>query len=332
MRDSAPESTPSRTLQQLEQSRKLLQRLIRVARLIEGLKHSLENMLAQDSATAVEAPGLARLIDGLEKTMPDYSEDEVIQRLALLDDRLRLLFGRLAPFIEKMQGADTSEPELPHGDALEDVAELKRLARTALAMRGLLARRGAVVPEFRLPLDRDLLQAQLQTVTHEAQSARQQVIRQVQEVDGEIRQLLEHGELPESMQELLQQMLTGLQDNLAHLDAGQSVGELPLPIEEISFTEPGQTAGASSSAQTPSTPTPSANVESRAESGIEKDVEPDVELAPSPPHSVEVEVQAVAEDKALGRPGLFRAIRLWVTSPWHVSWREIRSGQYRASR
>ncbi|MDC0663660.1 hypothetical protein [Marinobacter sp. SS21] len=326
MSDSAPESTPTRTLQQLEQSRKILQRLIRVAGLIEGLKHSLENMLAQDSAAAGEAPGLARLIDGLEKTMREYSDDEVTQRLDRLDERLRVLFGRLAPFIAQVQVDDTPELDLPPSDALQDVGELKRSARTALTMRGLLARRGAAVPEFRLPLNRNLLQSQLQTITHEARSARQQVIQQVQEVDGEIRQMLEHGHLPEAMQELLQQMLEGLQNNLAHLDAGQSVSELPLPIEEVSFAEPQQIVTPSPSSLSASPQSPS--VQSSSASPSSPSVDPELPV----PQRAESELQEPAEEEPLARPGLFRSICLWVKSPWHVSWREIRSGQYRALR
>ncbi|MDX1755413.1 MAG: hypothetical protein R3175_05065 [Marinobacter sp.] len=311
MSDSGMESTPTptHTLQHLEQSRQILQRLIRVARLIEGLKHSLEHMLAQDSVTTGEDPQMARLIEGLGDKILSLSDGDVTLRLERLDQRLRTLFNKLSPLIDQIQVADTPVSELPLSEAVQDIGDLKRSARTALAMRGLLARRGVAVPDFRLPLDRNRLQQQLQSVTHEERSARRQVIEHVLDVDGEIRRLLKHGNLPEAMRDLLQRMLDGLQENLDHLEAGQSVGELPLPIEDVSFIEPQRSEAAKPSALSPAD-----------SGGDERDAQP---REPS-------QDPARGTTEAPPPPGLFRSIRLWILSPWNVSWRDIRSGRYRA--
>ncbi|MDX1456577.1 MAG: hypothetical protein R3276_03255 [Marinobacter sp.] len=313
MSDSEIEITPTRTLEQLEQSRQILQRLIRVARLIESLKHSLEHMLAQDSVTAEEDPQMARLIEGLGQKILHLSDDEVALRLEKLDQQLRTLFNKLAPLIDEVQAAQTPVSELPLSEAVQDIGDLKRSARTALAMRGLLAQRGAEVPDFRLPLDRNQLQQKLETITDEEQSARRQVVDHVLELDGEIRHLLNHGNLPDSMKDLLKQMLDGLQENLDHLEAGQSVSDLPLPVEAVAFLEPKQSAA-------PVQPAAIANADAGAEQPAARHTSAPAAEPTEPP----------GQEGSQTRPGLFRSIRLWIQSPWNVRWRDIRSGRYRA--
>lgn len=300
--------TPTRALQQLEQRRHILERLVAAARTIEALKHSMAHMLAQGDGPSSQTPHLSRFIEALGQKVRNLSDAEVQLRLNKLDRRQRELLAQLQPLIEQIQTADTALEELPLASAEETIGTFRRLAQTGLALRGLLARRGLKVPELRLPFDQEQLQRQLQAINGEEQKARRSVIRQVREIGGEIRQLLDRQDLPPHMHKLLEEMLQGLQANLAHLKAGKSVLDLPLDIEATAFIEPAPGAvEAKEHAAWDAEPTPAGATTRAGPAGASR----------------------IQEAQPPGKPpSLPRAVWLWVCSPWDVSWRDIREGRY----
>lgn len=296
-------ATTTQTLEQLEQRRQLLQQLIGVTAVIENLKLSLAQMLGNGIANqqVSHATSLNQLEDGIQ----DLPDSDIRQRLEVFDRNLRALYGKLFPVIEEIQAAESPVEVATLASAVSDAASLRQLVQAAMAVRILLSQRGQPVPEFRLPLDRARLEQQLQTVTDKEHSARQAVIQQVCEMEQDLKQLLAQTDLPAAMRSLMEQMLSGLKDNLEHLRAGRSVRELPLPVEATSFVEPSPPEQPSTKPSSPSSPAPD----------IASDVSPDIAPEPAP-----------------APPGLWRAILMWVSSPLDVSWQDIRSGRYQRDR
>lgn len=314
MVDGEAELTPTRALQQLEESRSFLQRLIGAASSIEGLKYSIEDMLAQGDPTSDDQPQMARFIEGLGRKVRNMSNAEVVLRLEKLDRRISGLFARLLPVIERISAGDVPFDDHLLNESSNDIGALKRLSRTALAIRGMLARRGVAIPDFRLPLDRVQLQKKLFAIAREEQRARREVIQQVREMGSDIRAMLGRVDLPEVMRHLLDQMQAGLLANLEHLRAGHSVAELPLPIEEASFNVPLPQDSGVLEGQAPLTsPEPSAE----DQTGTLRT--PRNQAAPTASPSLD----------GMPPPGLLKTLWLWVKSPWDVSWQDIRQGRYR---
>lgn len=318
MDDGTTGLTPTRALQQLEESRSFLQRLIVAASAIEGLKRGVEDMLAQGEPAADNDPNMTRFIEGLGRKVRNLSDAEVTVRLEKLDRRLQGLFARMMPLIEGISAGETTLEDRALAEASNDIDALKRLARTSLAIRGMLARRGLAIPDFRLPLDRAQLQRKLFAIAREEQQARREVIQQVRSMGNDIRKLLERVDLPSAMRQLLDQMQAGLLANLEHLRAGNSVAELPLPIETASFIEP-LPANSSGGSATPDEPAGSvgespdfsaSDDSAREENRRPKHLKDGVRGSPK-------------------RPSFLRAVWLWIRSPWEVSWRDIRQGRYR---
>lgn len=314
MSESPTASTATQALAELEQRRQLLQQLIGVTAVIESLKHSLAQMLtphSPDQPAAIESM-LASLDDEIH-ALPD---DDINHRLESLDRRLRALYGQLMPVIEEIQAAESPSELTSLTTAVHDAGELRELVQAAMAVRILLSQRGLQVPEFRLPLDRARLEVQLQTVTDKEQACRQQVIGQVREMEQDLLRLLGNANLPEAMRTLMSQMLSGLQDNLRHLQAGLSISELPLPIEAASFVE--------QAVPVPPSPQPDAHP-----------ADPSADPAPceSPTLSgTDSDTPPVTSEPTLQPPSLMQAILLWISSPWNVSWQDIRSGRYQRDR
>lgn len=315
MSDDSLALTPTRALHNLEERRRFLQRLVGATRMIEVLKHSMEHMLNQGAPDADKHPQMAQFLAELDRKVRVLPDAEVALRLETLDQRLCGLFERLTPFIDQINAADTPIEELSLNAAEEDIYTLKRIARTALALRGLLRQRGQGVSDLLLPLDRDRLQDQLQAIRAEEQKARRLVIQQVARIGGEVRQLLDRAELTGSMRSLLEQMLMGLRANLAHLKEGKSVLELPLKIENSCFLEPA-----------PETASPSTGERGSTLALPDAKAAPQARTEPKP-QSVEPR-EAGTDLPYLPRPGLARTIRLWISSPWEVKWRDIREGRY----
>ncbi|WP_148863554.1 hypothetical protein [Marinobacter fonticola] len=321
MADGVAELTPTRALQQLEESRTFLQRLIVAASAIEGLKHSVEDMLAQGAVASDDQPHMARFIEGLGRKVRNLSDAEVRLRLEKLDRRIGGLFSRLVPLIEQISSGDAPVDEAKLVGASNDIDALKRLSRTALAVRGMLTRRGVAFADFRLPLDRERLQTQLLAIAREEQRARREVIQQVRVMGSDIRKLLQRPDLPVAMRHLLDQMQAGLLANLEHLKAGHSVAELPLPIETASFIEPLPEGSEPQEVEAPFSES----------AGQPEQPPPRKQAPPQPAHRnspVLKDATAGGTRKAVP-PGLLRALWLWIRSPWDVSWRDIREGRYR---
>lgn len=308
MTDDASNSTSTQTLQQLEESRHFLQQLVQVAGVIEGLKLSLEHMLADGLDDTELEPYMARLVERLRNKVRGVSDQDLMLSLEKLDRRLRAAFVKLSPFIGQVESGEDLVETLSLTTAVADVASFKRQAQTVLAMRGVLTHRGLAVPEFRLPLDRDSLVEQLHAVIRQEQSARRAVVLHIRSLGGEIQQMLKRTDLPQSMHDLMQQLLLGLRENMEHLKAGRSISDLPLAIEAVSFVE--------------APPQPERSTEVAIGTSVAE------EVSDATSNSV-LATASEPTDRAERPPSLLRAVWLWIGSPWQVSWHDVRSGRYR---
>ncbi|BES70583.1 hypothetical protein RE428_16010 [Marinobacter nanhaiticus D15-8W] len=277
---------------------------------IEGLKRGIEDMLAQGEPAADSDPEATQFIEGLGRKVRNMSDAEVALRLEKLDLRMHGLFSRMMPLIEWISAGEARVDDRMLAEASNDIDALKRMSRTALALRGMLARRGLSIPAFRLPLDRAKLQKKLFAIAREEQQARREVIQQVRAMGNDVRMLLERTDLSAAMRQLLEQLQTGLLANLEHLRAGHGVAELPLPIETADFGIALPEADQASSEEDEPVvvkPTSSSTVTGGSQAPVE----------------------ATPDSDKPSLPGMFRSVWLWFKSPWEVSWRDIRQGRYR---
>lgn len=314
MSESPATSTATQTLAQLEQRRQLLQQLIGVTAVIENLKLSLAQMLNPGSPD--QPADISRMLATLDDDIASLPDTQLSHELESLDRRLRALYGLLMPVIEEIQAAESASELVSLTNAVNDARTLHQLVQAAMAIRILLSQRGLPVPQFRLPLDRARLEAQLETVTDKEQACRQQVIEQVHDMEQDLRHLLGNTGLPAAMRSLMEQMLSGLQDNLRHLQAGLSVSELPLPIEAASFVEQ----------DAPVPPSDRPELPEAGQAAVPEPDEPSAAPGQAPDNDTDT------PEPALQPPGLLQAILLWISSPWNVSWRDIRSGRYQQDR
>lgn len=294
-----------RTLQHLESRRCLIERLIVIARSLELLKNSLVGLLdpLDDSEPH---PDVAVTFDALDRKLRNMADADVMLRLANLDNQLRLQFQQVQPLLDQLED-DSSDHNVLVVQARDLIERFHRYAKTALALRLLLHRRGKTTDESPLPYDRSSLVRQLEGLTAQERAARRQVIEEMQGMARDLDGLLADTALHPALQERLSALRQGLDANLAHLLAGHSIEDLPLAVEPIDF-DAAQLFIPQPLESPPQPPSAPLNV-------------------PAAPASGASPVTGGAPDC---RPqGLWRGLWSWLNAPFGVTWKDIRKGKKR---
>ncbi|MES2821771.1 MAG: hypothetical protein V4812_22590 [Pseudomonadota bacterium] len=297
-----------RTLQHLETRRCLLERLIVIAHSLEVLKHSLESLIdpLDDSEPP---PDVAATFAALDHKLRNMADAEVSLRLKNLDSQLKLQFQQLQPLLEQLEN-DDSDHETLLMQARDLIERFHRYAKTALALRLLLRCRGLAVEDLQLPYQRRDLLRQIRGLASQEQVVRRQVIDQMQAMAEDLDGLLASPALHPALRAQLGELRAGLDENLAHLLAGHSIEDLPLAVEPIDFD------------------------------AAQVFIQQPLESAPQPPSApldtagpgaygaarASQSVQAAAPSGGHPR-GFWRGLWLWLTTPFGVTWKEIRKGK-----
>lgn len=294
MTDSAS-ARAARRLQQLERRRDLLERLIFIAGSLETLRQGLENLV---QLTGEPPAHMSSAFEALDPKLLALETAEVQLRLIQLDRELRTQFSQVWGLLEQLEDARLDQ-QVQLEQARSLIESFHRCARTALALRWLLRQRDQAVDELQLPYERETLLRQLKGLAAQEQAARQQVIEEIEAMARELDRLLDKPGLQPAMQALLGQLRAGLTENLCHLLNGGSIEQLPLAVESIEF-KPVQTS-------------------------IDLPL-PEVAELPQPPNAA-AEDPATHDQAAPTEPspegGFWQRCRLWISSPWHVRWKDI---------
>lgn len=295
MTDSAS-ARAARRLQQLERRRDLLERLIFIAGSLETLRQGLENLVELTG----EPQPLAHIntFEALDPKLQALESPDIQLRLSQLDRELQAQSSQVRTLLESLE-----DPRLDQQASLEQARSLiesfHRCARTALTLRSLLRHRGQAVDELQLPYERETLLRQLKGLATQEQAARQQVVEEIEALALALDRLLANAGLQPTMQALLGQLRAGLTENLSHLLNGGSIEHLPLAVESIEF-QPVQTS-------------------------IDLPL-PEVAELPQPPNAA-AEAPATHDQAVPTEPspegGFWKRCQLWISSPWHVRWKDI---------
>lgn len=283
--------TPAEELQALRERRRALERLVRVAQVIERLHRGLEAALLLGQTPrelAHKAQGFLRHLD--QQTLIQPTRD-LQTALGSLDREVQAALARIMAFArgERELGeriAAEVQPSAELGEVFALLGRFRRSAQTAVALRLLLRDRGVSIAPVRLEIAREEIQAQILVLKEREGICRTLVRDEIAHLQSSLEGLLADDRLAEGARTMLRSVLDDLNRNLAHLEAGGSVDELPVAVEVIELAEalpapvPVQPAGVS-----PPSPAP----------------------GPATPRRV----------------GLLRHLWLWLTGPWRQGWKDI---------
>lgn len=281
----------------LEMKRGILRGLVDLVISLEQLRTSIEAvMLCGGNPEQLSAAEL-HSIEVIRQRVATHNNEELRNAIDSLD---RLVNDTLQELIRlAMQLADAPQTHPAELEAFHPrVNMFNRNARTSIALRALLAQRGVTLPAMVFSLPQEAISERLQKIEAREQQVRHKVEVHVEGMQQDITALLQNPSCAPAQHAIFLAMQQSLAENLAHIRAGLSLADLPMPIDDIEAENQVFTPSASTEKAQPREVTPEAAPSS---------------LAPAP--------QQPAQVPPAQPPGLIPRVRSWLNSPWNSSWK-----------
>jgi len=294
----------SQEISGLGAGRDALQRLLGLTLSLETLRVGLQSSLQLGKPQVALSNDAIQLYLALGKKIRNLSDRDIRIRLSGLDLRVKSSLEDILPLIETFTIALTNSQHTRDISAMIDKIEtLARLSRTAVTLRVLLHKRGLESPVLQLSVPNSVIQEKLGLVEQQERKQRQKAEQAIKEIEADLNRLLITGHQSAPIREILTTAMNDMERNRAHLQAGLSIEALPVSIEHINFS-----------------------------------IEPDLEsnIVPKPiaedreetnrTHVANAEPNAAPEQETGPHPKrrFWRGLFVWLSSPWHVRWRDIK--------
>lgn len=282
----------------LEKKRAVLLGLLRLTETLQQLRVALTSVLQLGGAAgAAPSDSDLRAFEVIRQRVADLSSAELRQAIEQLDGKVRDSLAQISTMALQLVDdarASLSDLELIH----PRVNGFNRFARTNIAMRVLLEQRGESLPALQFELPREAIAQRLARVEEKEQGICRALVAHIQDMRGDLALMLGNPHCAESQTQFYQVLDQALAANLAHIEAGLSLSELPMPIESIEVEGGGSVEHADS---------PVAEPVGTAEAETAASASPLPDVAPDP----------------LPASGLLGRLRRWLSSPVEVRWRDL---------
>ena len=279
----------------LEKKRAVLSGLTQLIISLEQLRAGLEAVLLLGGNAMALSTQELRSIEVVRQRVISLSDEALHKAVNQLD---RQVSGELEQLIAiSVQLADDLRIEVAQLSALNQQANtFNRNARTLIAMRVLLGKRGEPLQPLQFPLPKSAIEQRLQQVDAHEQSVRQQAVEHIEGMRADISLMLSNPACSEAQQATFSELNQALTDNLQHIQAGLSLTELPMPIDDI------EVGGSTTSKPT----------QAPAAEQIAVPAEPELSDA------------TAAEPSVASKPGVLRRLGRWLNSPLNEDWKSTK--------
>lgn len=276
----------------LEKKRAVLHGLTQVVISLERLRSALEAVLLLGGDREQLSESERRSVELIYERVRTLSDEALRQAIDSLDGLVRDSLQRLCALALEL--VDDVSARLDELERIHpQVNTFNRNARTAIALRVLLARRGQRLEPLALPLPHAEIAARLRQVDAQERQIRERVCRHVVDMRVDLAQLLANPACSPAQLQMFAELDASLTGNLEHILAGHSLAELPVSIEAVEVDRQQE--------QTESKPAASEPPE--AERGADTGPQEVGEAAPQ-----------LSGEK---RPGVLLRVRDWLSEPWN---------------
>jgi len=271
------------TLQDIDERRKLLQKVVAVARAIEDLQHSLNAVLVLGDTETQLPKNAYQLYQNLSNKVRDEST-ETIQEY--YDKLQALITSELSKIIAYSSLEEDESGNLPFTeDALALLQRFRREAQTTVSLRILLKERGVAVSGSTFAIPANEIRTQLTNLDKKERKQRKKVHFQIRLMQEELKAMIKSDSFSDEMKQPMKQALAGLDADLKVIDSGRSIDSMELSFEAVETEEKLYAAE-------------DQKAEDRQSSTKQ------------------------ATEKPKEKIGFFQKLVRWLNSPWSVSWRQ----------
>lgn len=296
----AAENNPAEELSALQKKRTTLEKVVRIALAVERLHESLQSVVILGKPLSSASPQIREVMDQLEPSIRSQPVNKLKDSLSYLEklvqEKLSVILKIAEMDDEQLLGISEDE------DQVEALLEsYTKNSQTAVAIKGLLHSRGTEVKPTAFSISSEIIVQKLTEVTEREKTCRNRVELCIINMIEDTQQLLERTDLSSTLVETMNLSIINLQQNLEHIQNGDPIDKMPIPIEivEIEGDEVTSLEGGKDSHQhfTPRQEAPALKPRPQPTKGGYK----------SQPNS-----------------GLLNKLSRWLTTPKDVTWNDIK--------
>lgn len=310
-------------LEQLHKKRELLEQLLAFTKQINEMGSGLDLVREMAKPSQRVNKRLFKLLLVLVERLKPLDTEALRERLTKSDEQIKkelrrmMILSRMSEeeFMQHFSKSSTGQLAATYDALVKEIEAFRRMAQTNVAIRYILAQRGAIVDACALPISQEALGETVETLRVKEAECKHKVEDKIEDMIRDTDLILSCDKYPDDLKDQLRNVRNNLTSNLDRLRSGEAVADVFVSIDafEISddYAEP--------------TPEPTAEAEDgtqQAEDAEEEEDEDDAAADTS--HHTEQDLSHLPRP-FVGVFLLMHDLGAWFRSPWQVSWRSIRA-------
>ncbi len=316
----------------LERKRQALLRVVRLTASLEKLRQGYEAMLhlgQKDHPLPINA---VKLFEQLGRKVRNLSDTDIKLRLNGLDKLVLKSQLQVSNAVAELTDPKCSDLQLE--TVSQQIRDFQRLAHTDIALRVLVERRRIEIPPLKLSLPIDELKTKISEVTHQERHCRVKVSERINAMRVDLQRIIHSGLCSEAQKSLLGAMDDALKENIAHINAGKSIEDLPTPVEDFELEtvanyqiEPASPLPQPIVEEPSATSATHATIPQKSQSRMEESqtANSGKPSGTSTRQTTTETSELASKPKAAAKPartGLVERFKIWLSTPWEVSWKD----------
>lgn len=219
--------------ERLASGRQALEELIDIASELERTRAGLENSAYLNVASAYLPPAVRRIWKTLDSTVQALSREELLARLAQLEKQLATRLEAALTIVDTVCGAAQRGEKIKIEGFRGTLADVSRLAGTALAIRLLARNKNYALPAAELPLAAEFLREKVAQIRTVEQVQKKRAATIIDDMSAAADSAAKSIELSTAQRAQLAALSKDLQANKQHLSNGGDFDALPIAMTAL---------------------------------------------------------------------------------------------------
>ena len=292
------ETTATEAFKSITDKRLALESLINIASSVNGQQLAL-NQVALAARPSQDFPAKSvKFFKKVEERLADTDTTGLIHKLEKVEQSIERAIGKILE-LAKVDVNQLRDEQLSNIDVetfTNFIDEFKRRTQNSLAIQYVLRKRGVAIAPFHLPIPQEAIGEQIEQLKQKEKKCVKQIRGEIQSIISDTQNMLLIGNLPEGMEAELVNVKKAMEVNIAHLDKGGSVTEIPNVFEIVVLET--KTVAPVKAEEPLSQPDMSAKNTSTSDQKM--------------------------EEKELPQKSFWWMLKTWLSSPWSTSWKSIK--------
>lgn len=294
---TSTEADPVRVLNSLHNRRTTIEKVISISIMLDKLHQNLQTMVLLERSSSEIAAKTRTTLQKLDEKVSILPTDKLQELTEKVD---QLIKSKLKGILTLINQKNVDNVLLEKSTAL--ITDLQHRAQTAVALRVTIEGRGTRTKPLSLGIPPELLRKKANILKQQESVQRDQLKGSLESMQSDIEVVLSNKDFPEKMRDVAQEMKSGIEENLKHLNSGKPIIKMPMAIELVDNGTIGENYAL---------PT-------------EKELFKDEPQTPAESHKGDAEQvdDGKLEQKNVKQGFISRFIE-WLNTPWNRSWKDI---------